>query len=157
MISNAEQLKPIVDACRWPPNGSRGVGFSRANLFGKNFKSYFEEAKAPLLIVQIENIDLVNNLEEILQVSGIDAIIIGPYDLTASMGITGDFHNDKFIAIIKNIADLANRYGVPFGDHIVQPDLELLRQRIESGNTFIAYLTDAIFLHANCKNPRLHN
>ena len=70
MIESAEQLIIVRDAIRWPPNGTRGVAFSRANLFGKNFNEYIKEAKQPLLIAMIENINAVKNLDEILQVHG---------------------------------------------------------------------------------------
>ena len=50
MIDNAKQLQIIIEACQWPPTGSRGVGFSRANLFGKYFEEYKIEAQKPLII-----------------------------------------------------------------------------------------------------------
>jgi len=61
MIENAKQLKLIRDACCWPPAGNRGVGFSRANLFGKYFDAYSQEAQSPILVAMIENIEAVND------------------------------------------------------------------------------------------------
>ena len=55
MIESAEQLREVRSYCCWPPAGRRGVGFSRANLFGKRFDAYREEAQAPLLVAMIEN------------------------------------------------------------------------------------------------------
>ena len=147
MIENAEQLKMVRNACCWPPVGTRGVGFSRANLFGKNYESYKEEAQSPLLIAQIEHINAVNNLDEILQVDGLDAIIVGPYDLSASMGITGEFDSQGFIDRMDNIMSLCKKYNVPCGDHVVQPDQKLLEKRILQGYRFIAYGTDGVFLY----------
>lgn len=151
-IENAEQLKILRDSSRWPPAGKRGVGYSRANLFGKKFDDYSKEAQAPLLIAQIENINSIDNLEEILQVKGLDAIMIGPYDLSASMGITGEFNNEKFIKAMNRILSLCNKYNIPCGDHIIQPDPELLDEKIKKGYRFIAYSCDAIFLNhiVNC-------
>lgn len=155
MIESAEQLKIIIDACRWPPAGIRGVGFSRANLFGKYFNEYKQEAQAPLLIAQVEHINAVNNLEDILQVKGLDAIIVGPYDLSASMGITAKFGHKKFVAIMNRIIALCNKYNVPCGDHVVQPDLQLLKARINQGYQFIAYATDGVFLGTSSTSPTL--
>jgi 2-dehydro-3-deoxyglucarate aldolase len=154
MIENAEQLKMMRNACCWPPTGTRGVGFSRANLFGENFISYKEEAKSPLLIAQIEHIKAVNNLEDILQVKGLDAIIVGPYDLSGSMGITGEFDSREFTDVMDNIINICKKYDVPCGDHVVQPDKNLLGKRIDQGYRFIAYGTDGVFMHTNCRNPR---
>jgi 2-dehydro-3-deoxyglucarate aldolase len=147
MIESADQLHTIRDACYWPPVGTRGVGFSRANLFGKHFNKYEEEAKSSLLIAQIEHINAVNNLEEILQVEGLDAIIVGPYDLSASMGLTAEFDHIDFLNVMEQIRSLSKEYNVPCGDHIVRPDLELLKNRISQGYRFIAYSIDALFLH----------
>ena len=149
MIESADQLETIRDACRWPPAGSRGVGFSRSNLFGKHFDEYKAEAQLPLLIAQIEHINAVKNLEEILQVEGLDAIIVGPYDLSASMGLTAEFENEKFIAVMNRIIVLCKKYNVPCGDHVVQPDHHLLEKRINQGYLFIAYSTDGMFLTTN--------
>jgi len=157
MIESAEQLMMVKNACCWPPVGTRGVGFSRANLFGRNFDSYKEEAKSPLLIAQIEHLNAVNNLDEILTVKGLDAIIVGPYDLSASMGITGNFDSPEFIEIMDKIMNLCKKHTVPCGDHIVYPDLEILNKRIENGYRFIAYSIDAIFLLQNSNNPLANN
>jgi len=155
MIESAEQLKKVRNACCWPPVGTRGVGFSRANLFGKYFDSYGKEAQAPLLIAQIEHINAVNNLEEILRVDGLDAIMVGPYDLSASMNITSDFDNRDFISIMDKILQCCNKYKIPCGDHIVQPDPNLLKKRIKQGYRFLAYSTDGIFLYSSSNISKL--
>jgi len=154
MVENAEQLKMVRNACCWPPVGTRGVGFSRANLFGKYFDSYKKEAQSPLLIAQIEHINAVNNLDEILQVDGLDAIIVGPYDLSASMGITGKFDTREFIEVMDSIINRCKKFNVPCGDHVVQPDQKILDSRIDQGYRFIAYGTDGIFIYINSQNPR---
>jgi len=146
MIESADQLNTIRDACCWPPSGTRGVGFSRANLFGKHFKNYREEAQMPLLVAQIEHINAVNNLDKILQVEGLDAIIIGPYDLSSSLGLTAEFEHEDFLKVMDQIISLCKQYDVPCGDHVVQPDLVLLKNRIDQGFRFLAYSTDAMFL-----------
>ncbi len=153
MIESADQLKTIRDACCWPPAGSRGVGFSRANLFGKHFNEYNKEAQTPLLIAQIEHINSVNNLDEILQVEGLDAIIIGPYDLSSSMGLTAEFNHKKFVAVMDRILNLCKQHNVMCGDHVVQPDPKLLQKRIDEGYRFIAYATDGVFLSRSSLIP----
>jgi len=154
MIESAKQLSLIKDSCCWPPAGTRGVGYSRANLFGKNFDIYKEEAKYPLLIAQIEHINAVNNLDEILQVDGLDSIIVGPYDLSASMGITGEFDFQEFVDVMASILSSCKKYNVPCGDHVVQPDKKLLEKRIKEGYRFIAYGTDGVFIYNSSFNPK---
>jgi 2-dehydro-3-deoxyglucarate aldolase len=146
MVESAEQLNRVRDACRWPPAGTRGVGFSRANLFGQRFDAYREEAQAPLLVAMIEHIRAANDLEAILGVDGLDALFIGPYDLSASMGLTAQFDHPEFMAVMKRIRTQAQARGVSCGVHVVAASREQLRQRIEEGYRFIAYSIDAVML-----------
>ena len=74
MIESAEQLKKVRDVTRWPPAGKRGVAFSRANLFGKKFDEYIEDAQKPLLVAMIEHINSIDDLDAILK-TGIDRSI----------------------------------------------------------------------------------
>lgn len=153
MVEGAAQLKRVRDACCWPQAGTRGVGFSRANLFGKHFEAYIEEAQAPLLVAMIEHIRAVNDLEEILKVRGLDAILIGPYDLSASMGLTAKFEESEFIATMNRILTLCRHHHIPCGIHVVMPEPAVLENRIAEGYRFIAYSIDAVFLHTCAENP----
>jgi 2-dehydro-3-deoxyglucarate aldolase len=153
MVADAEHLLAARDACRWPPAGTRGVGFSRANLFGKHFDAYREEAQAPLLVAMIERIDAVDNLEAILSVEGLDALLIGPYDLSASMGLTAQFDHVDFLAAQSRIHELTRKYNIPFGVHVVAPDPAQLKQHIAEGCRFLAYAIDAVFLNESASNP----
>jgi 2-dehydro-3-deoxyglucarate aldolase len=153
MVESAEQLTQVRDACRWPPAGTRGVGFSRANLFGKYFDTYAVEAQAPLLVAMIEHIRAVDNLDEILQVEGLDAILIGPYDLSASMGLTAKFEAAEFTSTMDRIRTICSQHLIPCGVHVVMPEPAVLKQRIVEGYRFIAYSLDAVFLNTIVRAP----
>lgn len=146
MVESAEQLQMVKNACSWPPSGTRGVGFSRANLFGKNFVAYNEEAQSPFFVAMIEHVRAVENLESILSVKGLDAILVGPYDLSASMGMTGKFEEPLFEKVMSRILALCGQYQVPAGIHVVQPDIKMVDKRIAEGYRFIAYSIDSVFL-----------
>ena len=151
MIESAKQLMVIRDACRWPPAGTRGVGFSRANLFGKHFDTYREEAQAPMLVAMIEHFRAIEDLENILEVDGLDAILIGPYDLSASMGITAQFDHPDFQAMMNMIQRLSASKHIPAGVHVVQPSSKELKQRLDEGYRFLAYSVDAVMLRSVCE------
>ena len=153
MVESADQLRSIISFCKWPPEGIRGVGFSRANLFGRNFNEYVKEAHNPLIIAMIENIKAVDELDRIIDENGLDAIFIGPYDLSASMGLTADFKNIKFINTLNKILDTCTKKNIPYGIHVVKPDLNELNLRIKENYQFIAYSIDAFFLNSVCQNP----
>jgi 2-dehydro-3-deoxyglucarate aldolase len=146
MVESAEQLQIVRDACCWPPSGTRGVGFSRANLFGKNFDEYNSEAQAPLLVAMIEHVRALNQLDEILQVDGLDAILVGPYDLSASMGKIGQLETTEFMEVMGQIKEKCTQHKKSCGVHVVMPDVNLLDQRIAEGYRFLAYSIDSVFL-----------
>jgi 2-dehydro-3-deoxyglucarate aldolase len=153
MIDTAEQLVRVRDACRWPPAGTRGVGFSRANLFGKRFDAYVREAQAPLLVAMIEHKTAVGALSEIAAVEGLDAILVGPYDLTASLGLTGDFAHPEFGATMARILAVARQARVACGLHIVTPSPEELNRRKAEGWNFLAYGIDSVILNLGAARP----
>lgn len=156
MIETAAHLQEMVSACAWPPVGTRGVGFSRANLFGKYFDEYRDgEARGPLVIAMIEHINAVNNIDEILSVPGLDAVFIGPYDLSASMGLIGQFDNPDFKAAIDKVCARAKAAKVPHGQHVVTPSADLLRASVKDGHQFIAYSMDAVFFRNAAERPDL--
>jgi len=153
MIESADQLLAVRDACRWPPAGTRGVGFARGNLFGKHFDQYAEEAQAPLLVAMIEHVDAVEVLHEILAVEGLDAIMIGPYDLSASMGLTAQFDSPDFMSTMKRILTLCVQHGMPCGVHVVMPQSDVVTARVAEGYRFIAYSIDAVFMTNSVMSP----
>jgi 2-dehydro-3-deoxyglucarate aldolase len=154
MVENADQLVRVRDACRWPPAGTRGVGFSRANLFGKHFDAYAREAQAPLLVAMIEHHRAVENLAEILAVEGLDALLVGPYDLSASIGRTGEFAHPEFESLMARIQESSARAGIACGLHVVAPSPEELRRRQAAGFRFLAYSIDSVILNHGAARPQ---
>lgn len=156
MIENKEQLQEIIDYSIWPPHGKRGVGFCNANNFGGSFKDYSKEARSPLIIAMIENQKGVENLKQILSVNNLDAIMIGPYDLSASLGILGKFSHKNFIKCQNEIFKICKKFRMPFGFHIVEPDKKIITNKLNQGATFIALGTDTTFLNKFCKLNRYY-
>ena len=150
-INNDLELISIRNACYLPPHGTRGVGYSRANLFGKKFAKYKKQKIKPIIVAMIENIASVNNLEKILSVKGLDAILIGPSDLSASMNITGKFNHPKFKSVLNTINKLSKRYKIPCGIHIIEPKYKILKKYIKQKYQFLPYSTDAVLLNTALK------
>ncbi len=152
MVNTPAEAARAVAATRYAPQGSRGVGLARAQGYGVNFQDYLKwQSDGPVVIVQIEHKDAVNHLEKILTVPGVDGFIIGPYDLSCSMGIPGQFENAEFINTMAYIRETGQRLGCPAGLHIVEPDLQRLEQTIREGYTFIAYSVDIRMLDVSVR------
>ena len=154
MIQSRQELEKAISWSCYPPYGTRGVGYSEANLFGKEFDRCVPDSVLDMVFVaQIENTAALESIEEILSVERLDAIIVGPYDLSASMGLTARFDHPDFLAAMDRIESAAKAAGIPMGTHIVQPAPEMLRQRIEDGHRFIAYGVDTVFLWRGAQRP----
>lgn len=143
MVNSAEEARHAVAATRYAPQGNRGVGLARAQGYGSGFNGYLQwQAEGPVVIVQIEHRDALDQLESILSVPGVDGFIIGPYDLSCSMEMPGEFEHPEFKAAMGRILSTGLRLGCPAGLHIVEPDQTRLQQTIKEGYRFIAYSVD---------------
>jgi len=155
MIESRAQLDEAISWALYPDRGgSRGVGFCRANLYGKQLAAYREGVAGDLILVaQIEHIRAVGELPRILEHPRLDAIMVGPYDLSGSMGLTGRFDHPDFIAVMQRVQDACARCGANMGVHVVEPDPTELARRVQQGYRFIAYGIDAVFLWQGAQRP----
>ena len=95
MVKTKSDAEKAIKYVKYPPLGIRGVGLARAQGYGSEFKEYNKWLKNEVkIIVQIEHVDSINNLNDIISLKHINGIFIGPYDLSASLGIPGDFENN---------------------------------------------------------------
>jgi 2-dehydro-3-deoxyglucarate aldolase len=147
MVSDYHSVLAATNSMHYPPRGNRGVGLARAQSWGRKFIEYKDEIEEQtLLIAQIEHIDAVKNIDNIFGSGLIDAYIIGPYDLSASLGSPGNFEKTEFISALEKIKESAKKYKIPSGFHLVEPDKNRLKELIKEGYSFIAYSVDTVIL-----------
>lgn len=147
-INSAQEAQAAVDAVTYPPYGRRGVGLYRAQKYGRQFETYKKWLKAEsVVIVQIEHIDAVRQIDDIFSVEGIDAFIVGPYDLSASLGKPGDFRIPEFLSALKTIREAARRHNIVAGFHSVSADWKEAVKRKKEGFKFLGFSIDAILLN----------
>lgn len=143
MVNDKAGAEAVVRACKYPPLGKRGIGFCRANQYGFNFEKYIETANEETIIIcQIEHIEAVKNIEEIVSVKGIDGIFMGPYDLSGSMGILGQFNHPDMHAVMKKVVNASKNAGIVAGIHVISPSVRDVHQRYKEGFRFIALSLD---------------
>jgi 2-dehydro-3-deoxyglucarate aldolase len=153
MVNSLSDAKKAVDSVYYPPAGKRGVGLSRAQKYGAGFIEYKEWLnESAIIIAQIEHHKAITNLEEIISLDLIDGAIIGPYDLSASMGYPGEFNRDDVQEQLEQFKSICKKANFPYGFHIVDPIQETLESKINEGYNFIAYGTDFNFLREGIKN-----
>lgn len=140
-VQNAEEAKAAVAATRYPPAGVRGVtGSGRAARYGR-VKDYLHTAADEIcVIVQIETGDALSQLKEIASVPGVDAVFIGPSDLSASLGHLGNPSHPEAQAALKSAIDQLNELGKPAGILAFNPDDA--KRYIDWGYRFVAVGSD---------------
>lgn len=152
MVNSREDAQRAVEAVKYPPLGTRGVGLARAQGYGMEFNTYKKWLnKNSIVIVQIEHIRAIDNLEDILKVAGVDSFIIGPYDLSASLGHPGEFNKREVKDALKKVERISRLLNIPAGFHVVEPDTATLRRKIKEGYKFLAYSLDTLLLGRFCQ------
>ncbi len=152
MVNTKEDAIKAVNAVKYPPIGARGVGLARAQGYGLEFGKYKEwVSKESVVVVQIEHIEAVNHLEEILDVDGVDGFIVGPYDLSGSLGRPGEFEHPDVIDALKRVREISKKMNVASGFHVIPPDYKEVLKKIKEGYIFIAFSLDTLFLGESCR------
>jgi 2-keto-3-deoxy-L-rhamnonate aldolase RhmA len=143
-VNTREEAESAVSACRYPPVGLRGYGPRRAGLFDPD---YFETANDEVLvIVQIETREAVDNVADILAVEGIDAVYVGPHDLSLSFGLSGpDYNNAEYVAAFDKVVAAAEKAGKPSGMFATRGNIAWAVDRgftlstLDSADAFLTY------------------
>ena len=149
-VNSADEAEQIVRLCKYPPRGVRSVGIGRAHKYGLGFKEYVEKANDGVaVILQAENTNALKNISEIVRVPGVDAIFIGPYDLSASMGKLGNLTDPDVRNAIETIAQCCRDAGRCVG--IFVDTAETAAAFIRQGFTLIAISTDGLYMALGAK------
>jgi 2-dehydro-3-deoxyglucarate aldolase len=147
MVCTAEEAAQAVAYSKYPPVGKRGVGLNRAQRYGRGFEEYKKWVdEYQVVIAQIEHIDGVKNLEAIIDTPGIDGTFIGPYDLSGSLGIPGQYNEPVVVEALKKVEEICLRKNATMGYHVVEPDISLVKVKQDAGYNLIAFSTDFLFM-----------
>jgi len=151
MVNSAESAKLAVRLCRYPPLGERSVGIARAHDYGMSFGEYVANADERVaVIIQIEHIDAVGHIHDILKVPGIDAVFIGPYDLSGSMGKIGRVNDDDVRSHVETVRNACTEAGIPVGIYGI--DAAAAKALFSQGYSFVVTGMDAMFLWRSARD-----
>ena len=152
-VNSKFDAEKAISAVFYPPRGKRGVGLARAQGYGFDFENYRDrKAKEITLIAQVEHINAINELEGIIETDGISGTIIGPYDLSGSMGKPGKYNDEDVKNALLKYETIAQQHDKLMGYHIIEPDHKLVVDKIDKGYNFIAFSLDTLFLGALARN-----
>ncbi len=153
MTSTKEQAEEIVRYSKYTPLGQRGFGNQTGQTDYRPLKTldFMKEANEHTLIVaQIETREAIENVDSILSVEGIDVGLIGPNDLSISLGIPDQMGSEILTKAIDKVVEMAKKKGKATGIHIA--NIEALRKWRSKGMTVLAYSTDIGFMYNASKS-----
>jgi 2-dehydro-3-deoxyglucarate aldolase len=147
MIKSYEEVKRAISYIKYAPQGNRSFALPRCTGYGQWSAEYFERSNSETFFgIMIEHIDAVADLDQIFACKEIDAVFVGPYDLSGSMGIPGQFDHPDFKSTLDLIYKKAEDHGVTLGFHEVHPTKEKIQALLDRGLRFIACGLDTIFI-----------
>jgi 4-hydroxy-2-oxoheptanedioate aldolase len=136
MIDTAAEARELVNAMRYPPEGSRGIASGRAAEYGEQFTEYVENANGSFTtIAQIESREGLQNVDEIAEVEGIDALFVGPADMSGALGVFGEDNPDELTEAMDRVVNAAAAAGIAVGTLTI--DTDTVADRIERGFDFL--------------------
>lgn len=145
MVQTAEDARRAVRAAKYPPQGVRGVGAARAQQYLMGLQTYLKWANREILVIPlIESGDGVENIEAIMKVRGVDAVGLGPFDLSGSLGLLGEVGHPKVQAALRRVLVAGQKLGVPVSTLAVSP--EATAARIREGYRMIVAGADCLML-----------
>ncbi|MBI4125596.1 MAG: 4-hydroxy-2-oxovalerate aldolase [Deltaproteobacteria bacterium] len=148
MVNTPEELERVVKGCKYPPVGQRGYGVARAQGHGARFDEYISAWNAKsVLIIQIESIQAVENIDRLLDNEQVDGVMIGPYDISGSLGIPGKLIDPKVLQAGERVLAACARRGKACGTQITElPDEKKIKEAIDRGYTVIVLASDVFLM-----------
>jgi 2-keto-3-deoxy-L-rhamnonate aldolase RhmA len=146
-VNTAHQAKEIMTHAKYPPFGNRGVALSRPHsLYGRpEADKYLLQAnEATFISVQAESPEAIGNLESIATTPGVDAIFVGPSDLSVNLGIPGKISHPDEVEAINKVVDVCQKHKIIPGIHM--SNLDMLKAWIEKGMRFVSFSSDVDLL-----------
>ena len=140
MVSTAEQAREVVEYSRYAPLGARGISTRRAHndFNSRNLTEYMMKSNHEItLMLQIETKEALANLESIAAVEGIDALMIGPTDLSSALGDLNNFTTEKFRQAVDNVIATAKNHGLHSG--MITSDIQYLLECRKKGMDIISW------------------
>jgi 2-keto-3-deoxy-L-rhamnonate aldolase RhmA len=150
-VNTREEAEKALKAIKYPPLGERGIGLARAQRYGLNMGGYIQAANDEVVVLfMIEHIRAVQNIHEILQVEGLDAIMVGSLDLAGSMNLQNDLSNPLIEAEVQKVLKACQQAGIACGAFVGDP--HQAKERIEQGFRLLILGADVLVLASGARN-----
>jgi len=146
-VSKVVEVERIIAWSKYPPLGERSYGVARAQGYGVQFERYVAEwNERSVVILQIESVEGVQAVGELLKPEAIDGVMVGPYDLSGSLGIPGRLSDPRVVEACAHVIEACRRQGKACGTQIIEPTEERVAGAFEEGYTFVVLASDVFIL-----------
>lgn len=146
-VTTVEEVQQIVKWCKYPPIGERSFGVSRAQGYGFDFHGYSAAwNRCSLLVIQIESVLGVRNIDRLLEQDAVDGVMMGPYDLSGSLGVPGRLEDPRVLEACSKVVEACRRVGKACGTQVVEPTPDNVEACFEQGYRFVVLASDLFLL-----------
>ena len=147
MVNSLKEVEQIVRWVKYTPIGNRSYGVSRAHHYGFEFDRYVSGWNdRSVILIQIESMEAVRAVEDMVSHDQVDGAMIGPYDLSGSLGIPGQLDDPRVTRACKSVVEACRKAGKACGTQIVDPDEASVQKAFDAGYTFIVLSSDVFLL-----------
>lgn len=147
MVNTPDEVKEIVRHVKYPPVGGRSFGVNRAQAYGFDFDEYVEDWNdSSCLIIQVESVEAVEHIDALLDCDEIDGVMVGPYDISGSLGVPGQTSHPTVLEASRVVIDACERFGKSCGTQVASASRETVRELFDLGYTYAVLGSDLFVL-----------
>lgn len=147
MVETADQVKALIDNVKYPPVGHRTYGVNRAQAYGFDFEEYIQNwNETSTFMLQVESIKGVNNIEELVAFDEVDGVMIGPLDISGSLGVPGQTNHPLVIEASLKVIEACKRHGKSCGTQVADANPESVQRLFDLGHNYAILGSDLFVL-----------
>lgn len=147
MVNTADQVRNLIKLLKYPPIGKRTYGVNRAQTYGFDFDRYIESwNETSTFMIQVESIEAVENIESLLAFDEIDGVMVGPYDISGSLGVPGQTSHPLVIEASKKVIAACEKFGKSCGTQVSDSTEESIQNLFDMGYTYAILGSDLFVL-----------
>lgn len=147
MVNTRAEVEEQVRLQKFPPLGQRSYGVNRAHGYGFDFKPYINTwNENSIFMIQVESITSVENIEELVKVNGLDAVMVGPYDISGSLGVPGETNHPKVREAAKHVVEVCAGAGISCMTQIADVQKNAVEDAFDQGYTAVVLGSDLFIL-----------
>ena len=147
MVETADQVRALIDNVKYPPVGRRTYGVNRAQAYGFDFEEYIKNWNdTSTLMLQVESIKGVDNIERLLAFDEVDGVMIGPLDISGSLGVPGQTTHPLVIEASLKVIEACKRHGKSCGTQVADANPESVQSLFDLGYNYAILGSDLFVL-----------